>query len=161
MQTASANTVWRNLIVTADSVVVSRNRPGTGTELRDNCYCPLGGRLRPGREREPGKPLTTSLATLPAGYGARSTGGRCPWFDRLCNAAVLTSCESTDPGMPAISADEPVRVVLARNGRMAVTFENLAPQDTTAVYACEQLKTYLSRMSGAVTIVSVSAGKIV
>ena len=161
MQTASANTVWRNLIVTADSVVVSRNRSGAGTELRDNCYCPLGGRLRLGRERESGKPLTASLATLPAGYGARSTDGRSLWFDRLCDAAALTSCESTDPGMPAIPEDESVCVVLARNGRMAVTFENLAPQDTTVVYACEQLKTYLTRMSGADTVASAVAGKIV
>lgn len=161
MQTASANTVWRNLIVTADSVVVSRNRSGAGTELRDNCYCPLGGRLRPGRERESGKPLTASLATLPAGYGARSTDGRSLWFDRLCDAAALTSCESTDPGMPAIPEDESVCVVLARHGKMAVTFENLAPQDTTVVYACEQLKTYLTRMSGADTVASAVAGKIV
>lgn len=161
MQPASANTVWRNLIVTADSIAISRNRSDAGTRLRDNCYCPLGGRLRPGREREPGKPLTASLTELPAGYGARSTDGRCLWFDRLCDAARLISCESTDPGMPCVPADESVRVVLARNGRMTVSLENLAPQDATAVYAYEQLETYLSRMSGADIAAPAASGKIV
>ena len=161
MQPESANTVWRNLIVTADSVIISRNRPDARTEIRENCYCSLGGRLRFGRERETGKPLTASLAALPAGYGARSTGGRRVWFDRLCDAARLTSCESLDPGMPAVPADDPVRVVLVRNGRPAVALENLAPQDATVVYACEQLKTYLFQMSGADMDAPAASGKIV
>lgn len=161
MQPESANTVWRNLIVTADSVIISRNRPDARTEIRENCYCSLGERLRFGRERETGKPLTASLAALPAGYGARSTGGRRVWFDRLCDAARLTSCESLDPGMPAVPANDPVRVVLVRNGRPAVALENLAPQDATVVYACEQLKTYLFQMSGADMDAPAASGKIV
>lgn len=44
---------------------------------------------------------------------------------------------------------------------MAVTLENLAPQDATAVYAYEQLETYLSRMSGADMAAPAAAGKIV
>ena len=63
--------------------------------------------------------------------------------------------------MPAVPANDPVRVVLVRNGRPAVALENLAPQDATVVYACEQLKTYLFQMSGADMDAPAASGKIV
>lgn len=41
------------------------------------------------------------------------------------------------------------RVVLAKGERAMVTIENLDPENATAVYMCEELRSYLGRISGA------------
>lgn len=101
-ESQSKNIIKRNLIITVDSVTIFRNWADVYTDIRENCYCPLTGCLRFGREHETGEPLKVSLTTLPAEYGARSTQGLCPWFDILCDVSRLLATDSYDPGMPEI-----------------------------------------------------------
>lgn len=146
MQPESRNCLRRNLIVTAEGVTVCRNRLNAGSLMNENCYCPLDGKIRFGNERENGAPLVKSLTELPAGYGARSTQGRCVWFDTLRDVSALIAVSDTDPGLPEVSAERSVRTFLAGNGRMSVRIENLCPENEVLQYACQELEKYLARM---------------
>ena len=155
-QPESRNSLRRNLILTAEGVTICRNRQNAGSSIDENCYCPLGEKIRFGNEREDGAPLVKELVELPGGgYGARSTQGRCVWFDTLRDVPALIAAEETDPGLPELPAKRSVRTTLVENGRMAVRIENLCPENEVLQYACQELEKYLAKMGNVSSTASV------